>query len=449
MLRITAGGEGRGGAAGGGEGGLGEVEEETAGRREEAARLREHEAYQRSLHERIFGPEEDEEGGGEGEGEAGRRRGIDRDRSETLKSFGSRTFTFLVARLDDDEEREDGGAPSAAAELGDDSVRRRRVVAVEVPLREAAEAFETVYVAASRHGCRSLSLLAEDDGDDHRCGGSGGYSLGSVLHVSRMVRGEAGVEDTPDDFAVDCFRLCHYLQGPERWTDRYAEMLAESVDAGNCLGMLELSEQLRLPRLWERSLRELLRAMDRLAGSQGGFGAGVGGGDGGDHDHFAPELRSRVEAIQAAIRSSIHGSVGPAPSPSRARPLGSAASAAAATTPSAPTASRLFFSSVEEYIAIFAERVQYYRERLAAAKEQQCELLEERWRRGGGGSLGGAREAAGRYASTPAHRLGGRGGASDPYLEDLGAKIRRQEARVRTLEIALREHKKLLLGGSP
>ena len=70
--------------------------------------------------------------------------------------------------------------------------------------------------------------------------------------------------------------------------------------------------------------------------------------------------------------------------------------------------SRLYFGSLEEYIAIFAEQVQYFRERLAEAKEQHQETLPE----------------------------------SRAWC-DAKAKIDRQETRVRTLEIALQEHKKL------
>jgi hypothetical protein len=156
-------------------------------------------------------------------------------------------------------------------------------------------------------------------------------------------------------------------------------------------------------------------------------------------DQFTPELQSRVAAIQSAIRSSVHGWVGS----SRSRPPGSASSCGTSTI-AASTGSRLFFSSVEEYIAIFAERVQYYRERLAAAKEQADELLmllDPPRRRAG--------PMVGRFVSTaPSDRLGGRLPPSDRYLDDLRAKIKRQEARVRTLEIALQEHKNLLLGAS-
>jgi hypothetical protein len=93
---------------------------------------------------------------------------------------------------------------------------------------------------------------------------------------------------------------------------------------------------------------------------------------------LTPELRDRIVAIKGAFETSIN------------------------------TQSRLFFSSLDEYIAIFAERVQYYKERLADAKEQQQRVL-------------------------PGTRM---------WL-DVDCKIRKQEQRVRTLEIALSEQKKL------
>lgn len=72
------------------------------------------------------------------------------------------------------------------------------------------------------------------------------------------------------------------------------------------------------------------------------------------------------------------------------------------------TTSRFYFTTFDEYIAMFAERVQYFQERLMEAKEQLERFV----------------------AGTPAWR-------------DASSKIERQEKRVRTLEIALSEQKKL------
>jgi hypothetical protein len=214
------------------------------------------------------------------------------------------------------------------------------------------------------------------------------------------------------------------------WVDRYTDLLCESVETDNCLSLLELAEQLRLPRLWERSLKQVLRAMDEFSSAEDSNGNSACALP---SDHFTPELKNRVSAIQSAIRSSIH--------------LGSVCAGGA---PSAPS-TRLFFSSIEEYIAIFAERVQYYQERLAAAKEQRDELLMAGVGAGNhsDGPAATGDSNRGRFVVTP---RGGYfavlGGTSAQYLDDLQTKIDRQEARVRTLEIALQEHRKLLGAGS-
>jgi len=138
-----------------------------------------------------------------------------------------------------------------------------------------------------------------------------------------------------------------------------------SINTSNCLSLCQLADQLSLPVLFERSLAHMMETIGDLERAE-------------TWDDLTPELRDRIATIKTAIESSVNSQ------------------------------SRLYFGSLEEYIAIFAERVQYFKERLAEAKEQQEEATQ----------------------GTPA------------WL-DAQTKIERQEKRVRTLEIALREQKKL------
>jgi hypothetical protein len=406
----------------------------TADRREALERIQEHERYQQELHERFFG-----ENKGDNAAFSSSATAAEQDRLETLRRFESQRFSFLArASISDENHRGDNNNPAsptnATTRLSKSHVDETTVV-LEVPLRPVAESCETVFVAASRHSCTQLSLVS--DGSVREL-----YPESAVAHVLRVMLDEATVDETPDHHAVDCCRLAHYLQH-SGLVDAYASILGRSVDSENCLSLLQLAEQLRLPSLWEKSLQQVLDTMDQVP-------VDAEGDDSNSNrqpdDFMTSELRDRIVAIQTAIRSSVHGPCGsarpstplkdratlPPPSDSEQRP-----------SPS----SRLFFSSVEEYVSIFAERVQYFRERLADAKAQRDELL------GGGGTSANGTDsqlgAAGRFVSTRRDRFFEvPGGLSRQYADDLQRKIERQERRVRTLEIALKEHKKLLLGGS-
>jgi hypothetical protein len=402
----------------------------TADRREALERIRDHERYQQELHERFFGDDK----GDSTPKSALLATAAEQDRLETLRRFESQRFSFLArASIIAENHRGDNNptSPTNAATRLSKSHVDETTVAIEVPLRPVAESCETVFVAASRHSCTQLSLVSD---------GSIGelYPESAVAHVLCIILEEATVEETPDHHAVDCCRLAHYLQH-SGLVEAYASILGRSVDAENCLSLLQLAEQLRLPSLWEKSLQQVLDTMDHVT-------VDAEGDDGNNRqpdDFMTSELRDRIVAIQTAIRSSVHGPCGSARPSSSLQDLPLAPDSEQRPSPS----SRLFFSSVEEYVSIFAERVQYFRERLADAKAQRDELL------GGGGTPANGTDsqlgAAGRFVSTRRDRFFEvPGGLSRQYADDLQRKIERQERRVRTLEIALREHKKLLLGGS-
>lgn len=166
------------------------------------------------------------------------------------------------------------------------------------------------------------------------------------------------------DALVDCCLIARYVCA-ETMLDEIAEILIASIDTTNCLSLCQLADELNLNILFERSLAHMMDSIGDLVNSEA-------------YDDLTPDLRERIATIKKAIESSIHSQ------------------------------SRLYFSSLDEYISIFAERVQYYRERLAEAKEQQQQQQ-----------------------------------SGTPVWIDAQTKIERQERRVRTLEIALSEQKSL------
>lgn len=169
-----------------------------------------------------------------------------------------------------------------------------------------------------------------------------------------------------DELLVELTHLAHYLQHAEL-LEEAVQILLQKIDTANCLAMTQLADQLHLPRLFEAALSHMMQSVHNLEQ------------DAECWDHLlTPELRQRIAAIQKAIQSSIHDQ-----------------------------RSVLYFSSLQEYLAIFAERVNYYKERLAEAMEQQAERPQT---------------ADWHYAQ---------------------CKIERQRVRLHTLQTAFQEQKKL------
>ena len=167
-----------------------------------------------------------------------------------------------------------------------------------------------------------------------------------------------------DDIIVELCQLANYVQHTALLQET-VQILLQSIDSANCLAITQLADQLHLPRLFEAALQHMMQSVHNLE-------------DGDCWDDLTPELRERIAAIQSAIQSSIHDQ-----------------------------RSALYFGSLQEYIAIFAERVHYYKERLAEAVEQQARLPQT------------------------------------PAWYDAQRKIERQRARLHTLQVAFAEQKKL------
>lgn len=227
-----------------------------------------------------------------------------------------------------------------------------------ISLRKLAEKCDTIYTLAG--------TWENFSNDKHNIQFSlDGYSKDTVQEfVAVLLDDSKSARDISADAIVDCCFLAHYLCADQFLND-ITDVLLESIDTSNCLTLCQLGDRLNLPLLFERSLAHLMDTIGDLERSE-------------TWDDFTPELRDRIATIKSAIESSVNSQ------------------------------SRLYFGSLDEYIAIFAERVQYFQERLAEAKEQHQETS-----------------------------------TGTPAWYDTKTKIDRQERRVRTLEIALQEQKKL------
>jgi len=239
---------------------------------------------------------------------------------------------------------------------------------IEYNLRQLASSCDTIYtMAESRPRFQSDSttpLLVSLEQ----------YSIQSVSYFLRLLEGDnlvdnttypnTGVSDEMDgQIIVDCCEIASYLQCPTLLDDILVPALIWSVDSANCLSLYQLADRLHLPSLVEASVNHMMRSLGSVE----------------EHaiwDDLTPELRERIKAIQHILQSSNR--------------------------------TQLFFSSFDEYLAVFAEQVDYYRERLEDALHEQALLPND--------SKGWA------YAQ---------------------AKIDHQQERVRILKLVLQEQKNL------
>jgi hypothetical protein len=228
----------------------------------------------------------------------------------------------------------------------------------EIPLKPLAESCDTVFALGSSWGHfassdEKMQLSLEQ------------FDTQSVREFLGLVMGNKRMEDISADHLVDCLQIAHYLQN-STILEATVDILTHSIDTANCMSICQLADQLNLPTLFESSLSYMMKSLGDMETNDA-------------WQDLSGELKERIGAIQSAIQSSIHSQ-----------------------------RSRLYFSSLNEYLAIFAETVEYNRERLAEAKEQHGQTMH-------------------------------RGNA----WTDTQIKIERQERRVQTLEAVMKEQKKL------
>lgn len=242
------------------------------------------------------------------------------------------------------------------------NVRTQNGVVEGVSLTPLASSCDTVFALAS-----SWDSFATSSEKDEMYLSLEQFPKESVLEFLALVTQTENIDAVSANSIVDCCQIAHYLQS-ESVLQSTVEILLESVSSSNCLSIYQLADQLDLPQLSERALGHMMETL------------------GDEHileawEDLTPELKDRIETIRMAIQSSTNSHQ-----------------------------SRLYFGSIDEYISIFSERVQYFRERLIEAKEQ-LQLIEH-----------GTRS-----------------------WEDTFQKVQRQEVRVRTLQRVLDEQKKMFL----
>ena len=186
-----------------------------------------------------------------------------------------------------------------------------------------------------------------------------------VIQVKDHSQQVSAASTIPSEHMVTCCHLAHYLQCTDI-LDKIVSILQQSIDSANCLPLCQLADQLQLHELLEWSLNHMMRTLGDLQERE------VWG-------DLNPELQSRIRTIQTLLQGGH----------------------------------KIYFSSFHEYLAILAEQVDYYKERLQdAERAQELHAPEQN------------RDSSRGYE----------------YAQE---KIDKQQLRVQTLELVLMEHKKL------
>ena len=173
-------------------------------------------------------------------------------------------------------------------------------------------------------------------------------------------------EQNKPEHIIEYCQLAHYLQCSQILEHGIIPILIRSVDSSNCMSLCQLADQFHIPSLLEVSMNHLMRSLGSLEESD-------------TWNDLTPELRERITCIRGILTSNNR--------------------------------KQLYFSSFTEYLAMFAEQVDYYKERLLEAKLQQQNHM------------------------IPRHSTKG--------WEYAQSKIDEQEKRVTTLKRVLKEQKRL------
>jgi hypothetical protein len=211
-----------------------------------------------------------------------------------------------------------------------------------VPLGALAEVSDTVYTMASSRRYMATNGRNEEGTLCPVQLSLQEYSAGAVQEFLDLALGKKSISNIQDTHVVDCCHLSHYLQC-HAVLEGTNQVLLGQVDNENCLSLCQMADQLDLPDLFEKSLFHMLAWLDHLESQEA-------------YADFSSELKGRIAGIRSIVTKQYQ---------SRARQ-----STAAAANTRAKKMLSLYFTSLDEYIAIFAETVQYHRERLEEAMEQ-------------------------------------------------------------------------------
>ncbi|KAK1732725.1 hypothetical protein QTG54_016572 [Skeletonema marinoi] len=170
---------------------------------------------------------------------------------------------------------------------------------------------------------------------------------------------------------IEVLKLSHFLQCTII-LDTLVSIVESSIDLENCLSICSLADALNLTSLFESSVNFVIRRLDAFQGQ--------GSGDGDDAEEEAGEEKgeSKTAAATSVDEDSIEELWKSLPYDLRSRVLTMRNILRSSIIGRGSKVSGIFFSSGNEFLAIFKETISVQKERLAEARGRLEEVVRER-----------------------------------------------------------------------
>ena len=243
----------------------------------------------------------------------------------------------------------------------------------DIPLYPLARSCETVLVFVSSESWFSnvgtnceLSFLEE-------------FKCSTIRQFLSVITTRCTVEEILEDQIISCCRLAHFLQCSVI-LDKIVEIIRNSIDSKNCTMICHFASHLQIPSLLESSISHMTNALDDIKNND-------------EWDYLPSSLQSQIITMRNVAHSSIIGR---------------------------GIRGKIFFSSAEEFLAIFFDSIRDQKERLDEGRLRLQEVKQER-------IMGG-------------HLMTGE-------IQDNEIKLLSQEKRIRTLEVFYKEQKEIFGNG--
>lgn len=308
-----------------------------ANEREIADRVARENSYQKQISAKIFAQEEEAN-------ESNHQK-----RSRQLQQWMTESIDIVTTNFRDNTDDREFSAVKK---------EKDEIVVIRTNLKDLASRSDTVFAMASN---QHLFHSRQNDDDSTIKTDKSHLSLSLVEYSTESVKTFLRVllSSTTDDAAhiippesvIDCCRLAHYLQCQQLLdsiVDEYL-MAAGSIDHENCRFLCKLADELSIPRLWEASVNHMLTSLDKFEENSISMTCKSTSETKAESESnlwsdLSPALKAEIQALRGILRSSNRKQV--------------------------------YFSTYHEYLALLAEQLQYYKERLEDAEHCQANRLE-------------------------------------------------------------------------
>ena len=266
-------------------------------------------------------------------------------------------------------------------------------------------------------------VLVEDTPSGH-----GSSNTSACSSTRTHAHAHAQIRTPSPKYIIECCYIAHYLQATSI-LDHIVSILQTSIDAQNCTSLCILADELRIPSLFQSSMKFVLERLEDIQGDKGVW------------KEIPSSLRNHILTLRNAAHSSLvaggHGH-------------GSGHGSGSGHTNN--ESKQVLFSSGDEFLAIFYDTLALHKDRLKEAKQRQEEIIQERKREwnvnvneheneyaneNANVNTSQSQSFVGRFTRRNVQERDVYGGS----VKDAAIKIEKQERRVKTLQAFYNQQK--------